>query len=249
LLLGVRRVAYSVHMDVLIMAAGQSLRLKNYIGGLPKCLFESNGKTLLLRTYENLIQFNSNIHIVTGHKDSLILDYIKEQKLNINVIFNKHYKSNGSMHSITTAFDEISPKESLMVIDGDLIFEKFALDLIANQKISSIIVTNHSNSNDESTPKFNKGLLENFTKERNELGDFPEYIGISNFKTELIEEMKIIDKEANFNLPYEIALAQALKNKRFCLNFIYAPYLLWSDLDIRSDLTRMNRITVKIDNQ
>jgi choline kinase len=230
------------------MAAGQSLRLKNYIGGLPKCLFESNGKTLLLRTYENLISINSNIHIVTGHKDSLIVEYIKEQKLNINVIFNKQYKDNGSMYSITTAFDEISPKESLIVIDGDLIFDKFALDLIANQKISSIIVTNHSNSNDESTPKFNKGLLENFTKERNELGDFPEYIGISNFETELIEEMKKIDKGANFKLPYEVALAQALKNKQFCLNFIYVPYLLWSDLDIRSDLKRMNIVTKKIDN-
>ena len=231
------------------MAAGQSLRLKNYIGGLPKCLFESNGKTLLLRTYEKLISFNSNIHIVTGHKDSFIVEYIKEQKLNINVIFNKHYLNNGSMFSITTAFDEISPNESLIVIDGDLIFEKLALDLIANQEISSIIVTNHSNSNDESTPKFNKGLLENFTKERNELGDFPEYIGISKFETELIEEMKIIDKEEHFKLPYEIALAQALKNKQFCLNFIYAPYLLWSDLDTRSDLDRIKRITMKIDNQ
>ena len=65
----------------IILAAGQGSRLKGFFNK-PKCLIRlgSSNRTLLERTYENLIKSNINdIQIVTGYKSAEIKRTLKKK--------------------------------------------------------------------------------------------------------------------------------------------------------------------------
>ena len=67
-------------MRAIILAAGRGSRLKSFFNK-PKCLIKLgySNRTLLERTYENLIKSNINdIHIITGFKSAEIKKSFKK---------------------------------------------------------------------------------------------------------------------------------------------------------------------------
>ena len=71
-------------MKAVILAAGVASRLRPLTENTPKCLLKVNGKTLLERTLDNLIENGiSDLLIVTGYLQEMIKDF---ENLGVNVM-------------------------------------------------------------------------------------------------------------------------------------------------------------------
>ena len=120
-------------MKALILAAGIGQRLKS---NLPKILLKVGKKSLLERHYENLIELNvKNIGIVIGYKSQVIKKYIKkiDKAKNITIFQNKKYK-NGSIVSFIAAGSFIMKKGNMLLMDGDVFYDKKILQKLVNSK-------------------------------------------------------------------------------------------------------------------
>ena len=120
-------------MKALILAAGIGQRLKS---NLPKILLKVGKKSLLERHYENLIELNvKNIGIVIGYKSQVIKKYIKkiDKGKNITIFQNKKYK-NGSIVSFITGGSFIMKKGNMLLMDGDVFYDKKILQKLVNSK-------------------------------------------------------------------------------------------------------------------
>ena len=126
----------------IILAAGRGSRLKGFFNK-PKCLIQldSSNRTLLERTYENLIKSKVNdIHIVTGYKSSEIK---KSLKKDVKYIHFKNYRKTNNLQ--TLLFVKHLLDRQFVCMFADIIYEKKIIDrlLKSNKKICLIVDTSN----------------------------------------------------------------------------------------------------------
>lgn len=225
-------------MIAIILAAGLSSRLGAAFGFRPKILLTVNGETLLDRHLRILNDHGfEEIILVTGFNHEYIENHLKKiNSKNIELVFNPFFRDFGSLYSLSQSANFW--QEDNLVIDGDLCYDPMAIKILSESSQNAIIVTPHSGSGDESMPIFKNGVLSNFQKDSRL--SLPEYIGISKFSGFLLKDM--IKIRPNSKVPYEEALAEAVRDKGHHLSFVYVPGLKWKDVDTESDLKIMKKI-------
>jgi choline kinase len=221
-----------------ILAAGISKRMGDFFDFEPKSLIEIDGESLLRRNIRLLRASGiEDIYVVVGYRQQSIRNHLNGILPDSKIILNDEYEKYGSMWSLNCAFKIVN--SDLIVFDADIFVSISMVKNIINRKNTSIIVTPHSNSGDESLPKFKKGRLVNFSKEMESDFSFPEYIGISFFTKECLELMNSKNVEDSLELSYEAALGKSSMTHSFDIDFIYHPTSKWSDLDQPEDLERI----------
>ena len=114
-------------MDVIILAAGQSKRLKKITKDRPKCLVEVAGRTILERQLEaiNCTKATKCI-IVTGFMSEKIQEFVHnnhhEYSFDIELANNDLFSSTDNAYSLSVALER--SKGPVIILDGDIIFEK-----------------------------------------------------------------------------------------------------------------------------
>ena len=228
-------------MKALILAAGIGQRLKS---NLPKILLKVGKKSLLERHYENLIELNvKNIGIVIGYKSQVIKKYIKkiDKGKNITIFQNKKYK-NGSIVSFITAGSFIMKKGNMLLMDGDVFYDKKILKKLINSKKTNCLLIDKKFEKGEEPVKVcikNKKILD-FGKIVKQDFDYQgESVGFFKFSykssLDLLKESRKIMR-LNKNLMYEEAIQKLIKEKKILMNFENITDIPWIEIDFKKDL-------------
>lgn len=105
-----------INKTVIISCAGQGTRLGK---GIPKCLVEIEGKSLIEIQLEELKNV-SDIRVVVGFKKEMVIDKLKKLNFQGKIIENENYLNTGTAGSFCCAIDD-TVEDYVIALDGDLI--------------------------------------------------------------------------------------------------------------------------------
>lgn len=199
-------------MKVIILAAGQGKRLNNYTKGKPKCLLPLGNETVLSRQLKILKECGfeeKDIFVVGGYRYEDILS------VTTNVIVNSYYDITDNSYSLGLALQRV-PKDSILVLDGDLVFDKEVILDITEDSRQNIILTKKNNDLEEST-----GIILNPEGYITEIGKHVKnsgyvYISIFKFSEDVIDDFKekLLNKDKK-NCWYTAPLTEIMNKHRF----------------------------------
>ena len=108
----------------IIIAAGKGSRMKNFTKNKPKCFLKIGEKTLLERSYDNLINAGcGEVYVITGHFSEKI------EKLGYKTIFNSDFKNNNILHSFFKACSLFN--DDIIVTYSDIYVEPYVFRELA----------------------------------------------------------------------------------------------------------------------
>lgn len=93
--------------------------------GMPKCMIEIDGKTILSRLIETLQSLVPRIHVVVGYREELIIEHCAQYHRNVIIVRNPEYRNTNTAHSISLG--SIGIRNKALYLDGDLIIEPLSL--------------------------------------------------------------------------------------------------------------------------
>lgn len=219
-------------MQGIILAAGLAKRLRPLTDTTPKCLLDIGGKNLLHRTIDNLLVNNiTDLIIVTGYRENMIKDYIKNSFKNLNIKFltNSDYENNNNSYSLWMTKDFIT--EDFIMLDSDILFNKGIIAKLLADKNPNALAVNITNKLDDEQIKVivdEKNRILEISKEVEINKAIGESIGIEKFSLEYSKELfKILDrkilKENNVNEFYEKTFEEIIekgdkRNSIYCVD-------------------------------
>ncbi len=228
-------------MKALILAAGIGKRLKSNI---PKILLKIGSKSLLERHIENLLNLGiKNIGIVIGYKSNQLRNFIKkiDRKKNIKIFKNSSYKL-GSIVSLVSASNFFYIKGNLILMDGDVLYDKKILKKLFNSKKKNCLIIDKKFEKGQEPVKvcIKNNKIIDFGKNVNQDFDYQgESVGFFKFSNKsslkLLQQSRKIMK-SNKNLMYEEAIQKIIKEKKIRMNFENITNLPWIEIDFKKDL-------------
>ena len=202
-------------MIAIILAAGRGERLGKLTADKPKCLLELGEETVLDYQIRLLVESGiklEDIYIVGGYKAELIL------KKYDNVIINNRYYNTDNSYSLNLALQVCADKsDSILVLDGDLVFDIKDINTVINSSVEDIILV-CENGNFNST-----GVIENKSHIAVEIGKH-----IKNYESVYANIFKVssknakilqneLAKEENYRKWYTVPLNNCLSKIQFLL--------------------------------
>ena len=93
--------------------------------GLPKCMIEVGGRTVLSRLIDQLRPMVPRVHVVIGYREELITEYCALHHRDVVLVRNPEFRSTNTAHSLMLGSVGFSRK--VLFVDGDLIIESASL--------------------------------------------------------------------------------------------------------------------------
>jgi len=93
--------------------------------GLPKCLIEVEGQTILSRLIESLEPYVPRIHIVIGYREEMIADYCARHHRDVVLVRNPRFRETNTAYSISLG--SLGFRSKVLFMDGDLIIGRESL--------------------------------------------------------------------------------------------------------------------------
>lgn len=100
-----------------IAAAGLGSRLGH---GLPKCMVEVGGRTILSRLIEEVEQHTDRIHVVVGYREELVIQHCALNHRNVVLVRNTDFRNTQTIHSYRLGARGL-PGPTTLFLDGDCI--------------------------------------------------------------------------------------------------------------------------------
>lgn len=131
-------------MKALILNSGLGSRMGEITKTHPKCMTEIPGnETILSRQLRLLEEVGvKDVVITTGYYDQVLVDYVNSlgRKLNVKFVKNPIYDKTNYIYSIYCAKEDLVDEE-IILMHGDLVFEKSVLEDIMNNEKSCMKVS------------------------------------------------------------------------------------------------------------
>lgn len=105
-----------------IAAAGMGTRIGL---GMPKCMIEIDGRTILTRLIETLRPHVPLISVVVGYREELVIDYCARHHRDVVLVRNQDYRSTNTAYSFSKGAVPVAGKTIYM--DGDLLISPHSL--------------------------------------------------------------------------------------------------------------------------
>jgi choline kinase len=232
-------------MQVIILAAGLSKRLRPLTDSTPKCLIKVGGKNILERTIDNVL--NNGIYdfvMVTGYRENMIKDFIKERypDLNIKYLTNRDYENNNNSYSLWMTKDFIIG--DCLLLDSDILFDyRIISKLLESGHDNCLAVNVHELGEEEIKVIIDSGnKILHIGKELQPQNSFGESIGIERFSYDFFHKLgEVLDrkiiKENNVNEFYEASF-QELINKGNGIFAVNVSEYKSMEIDTPADLDR-----------
>jgi choline kinase len=99
--------------------------------GLPKCMIEVGGQTVLSRLICSLRTKVKRIHVVVGYREEVITEYCARHHRDVVLVRNTEFRQTNTAHSLTLGSIGFSRK--VLYLDGDLIIEEGSLERFLDQ--------------------------------------------------------------------------------------------------------------------
>lgn len=93
--------------------------------GMPKCMIEIDGITLLSRLIHALQPLVPRIHVVVGYREELIIDHCSRHHRDVVLVRNPEYRTTNTAHSIRLG--SVGMHDRVLYLDGDLIIDPASL--------------------------------------------------------------------------------------------------------------------------
>ena len=137
-------------MKALILAAGLGTRLAPITNDRPKSMVPVNGKPILVKQIENLVNNGvKDITIITGYKSEVIEELVKKDYPFIDIIKSVDYQNTNNMYSAYLAKDKLY-NNSFLMMNADVYFDECIITELLNEKYNNAIVTDIGSYNEES---------------------------------------------------------------------------------------------------
>lgn len=242
-------------LTAVVLAAGFGSRISGLTSN-PKCLLKINNQSLLERhlTFLKACHIHDVI-IVTGHKEELLLKEIKKHQsdLNIQTVFNEHFKITGNSLSLYLGLSQV--KDKVLIMDADLCYDLDILRSFAEKAQDNTFLCGDVDINDIECSK----VLVDQEKCVRLIADkrpvSPEELEILNFAGEALGMIKLDHSmvhalkdlmEKTFKDPAELKT-----NWERIFNFFILQYPMkiaktvntnWIEIDTQEDYTRALRM-------
>jgi len=93
--------------------------------GMPKCMIELGGKTVLSRLIEDLRPLVPRIHVVVGYREELIVAHCAQHHRDVVIVRNPDFRMTNTAHSIRLG--SMGMQSKVLYLDGDLIIDPTSL--------------------------------------------------------------------------------------------------------------------------
>ena len=138
-----------------ILAAGMARRLRPLTDDKPKCLLRVDGRTLLGRTVDAMMEAGiTDFVVVTGYRAAQIRDFIGDQygahpsHPAFRFLHNADYEHNNNIYSLWMAGREVRGKEFLLM-DSDILCDPQTVLRVACQPASALALNRHELGEEE----------------------------------------------------------------------------------------------------
>lgn len=128
-------------MNALILAAGLGSRLAPITDNCPKSLVMVNGKPILVKQIENLIENGiTDITIISGYKAEILQERIHSQFPKVQIINNVDYASTNNMYSAYLA-REVMDGQDFIMMNADVFYDSSVIKKLLAFDADNAIVT------------------------------------------------------------------------------------------------------------
>lgn len=128
-------------MKALILAAGLGSRLAPITDNFPKSLVMINGKPILVKQIENLIENGiTDITIISGYKAEILQERIHSQFPKVQIINNVDYASTNNMYSAYLA-REVMDGQDFIMMNADVFYDSSVIKKLLAFDADNAIVT------------------------------------------------------------------------------------------------------------
>ena len=183
-------------MQAIILAAGMGKRLEGMNNGLPKCLLEINGKTILARQLEALK--GMEVIMVVGYQ----ADMIKKSYPKLKYVTNPDYAATNTIHSLGLALNG----KDTFVLNGDVVFDSRIISILDQPNCAAVEFKNVHPEEIQVTVKDKDNII-HIGKAINGQG---EAVGIYRFSGKFCNKLKDQIKKMEKTLYYEDAIDKIL---------------------------------------
>lgn len=128
-------------MKALILAAGFGSRLAPITDNCPKSLVPVNGKPILIKQIENLLENGvTDITVVSGYKAEILENAVKERYPDIKIINSVDYATTNNMYSAYLGKDTFYG-EGFLMMNADVFFDASVIKALLAYEGENAIVT------------------------------------------------------------------------------------------------------------
>lgn len=234
-------------MIPIILAAGESKRLRPLTRNKPKCLLEkfegSSTLDLIIKSLSKYQDLITRVLVVGGHGFEFLKSDISEYKssypdLEFQAINNEEYSTYNNCYSLYLATKIV--EEDVIVINSDVIYDPNILKRVVINESSSLVIDNEKALTQEDMKvKVSRGRITEISKELDVNSSEGEYIGISRITEDDIKSInraleKVIDSDPSQF--YERAFNQCLNEIKF--DMTETEGLHWIEIDDFKDLNK-----------
>ena len=231
-------------MKAIILAAGMASRLRPLTLHTPKSLLTIDGKSLLQRSMDALIQNGiKDFVIVTGYLHEKIEAFVKEQyadTIRVKFIYNNVYDSTNNIYSLWLARPE-AEGEDFLLLDSDLLYDpQIITEVMANKAANVLTLIKHDLGEEEMKVVTDAdGVIKEISKTCNPSDAAGESLGIEKIGKEysaaLYKELEVMmNKEHLENKFYELAFERLIPQGH-TYNVLDVSHLFSCELDTVED--------------
>ncbi len=235
-------------MKVLILAAGVGTRISRHLHGQPKCCIDIGGKPLIQRTLDRLIEAKiDDIAIVTGYQERHIHQALEGYRY--TRYFNPFFRVANSVSSVWFARDFLSAEDDLMIMNGDVFFERGILDTVIALRESPVMLADSTRISDADYRFTWEGSrLTNYGKELSNAETTGEYVGIGKLDCKDIGKFRqeIVDHvvRGDYACWWEDAVYRTIKDDGL-VHVRDIAGLFWAEVDYIEDYERIREFMAK----
>jgi choline kinase len=237
-------------MHAIILAAGRGSRLAEHNpNGLPKCLIEVGGRSLLARHLDLLYQLGVyRVELVLGYEADRIIEHIQTltSRPDVSFHFNPRYEL-GSVLSLLAARDTLESGVPVLVMDADVLYHPQILRTLIETEVENCYLLDRDFIDGDEPVKiairgstmveFRKTLASGLTYDV-----IGESVGFFRFGPEcaalIAAECARFEAEGLGDAPHEEALRNVLLASPGQFGFEDVTGLPWIEIDFPEDVNR-----------
>jgi choline kinase len=237
-------------MHAIILAAGRGSRLAEHNpDGLPKCLIELGGRSLLARHLDLLYQLGVyRVDLVLGYEADRIIEHIGKlaSRPEVSFHFNPRYES-GSVLSLLAAKETLEAGEPVLVMDADVLYHPQILRTLIETKVQNCYLLDRDFIDGDEPVKIaiRDAVMVEFRKKLASglrFDTIGESVGFFRFGPEcaaiIAAECGRFEAEGLGDAPHEEALRNVLLANPVQFGFEDVTGLPWIEIDFPEDVDR-----------
>ena len=246
-------------MKAIILAAGIGNRLGEASASKPKSLLEFEGKSLLKRHIDILLENQiEELTIVTGYQSKLIETHLQDSALPINYIYNERF-TEGSIISLNCAQEILFSEAEFILMDADVLYDSEMIKRLVNTEIENCLLLDRDFIPGDEPVKIcvdKNGRINEFRKKVADDLEFDiqgESVGFFKFNkligTSLLGRINDYLSKGESDTPYEEAIRDLIKTYPEQFGYEDVTGVPWIEIDFPEDIERAkNEILPNINN-